>query len=202
MAILSSKPAPQTLIKILGIDQSLNSTGKCLHTIKTYEGATRSQYKYWIIPSKMTEKMRKFSNKYITISPYEKQVGEDYTSKEMAKTHNIYDICNIIKEIIKKDKPNVICMEGISYGSIGGASVIDLAGLNYCIRMLAIEYGITLQLVSPKTLKKLATGNAGALKDEMVWAWKECDPHMKDIQDIKVDDLADAFFLSKSYNVH
>jgi len=31
----------------------------------------------------------------------------------------------------------------------------------------------------------------------MVWAWKKCDYNIKDINDIKVDDLADAFFLSK-----
>jgi hypothetical protein len=43
----------------------------------------------------------------------------------------------------------------------------------------------------------MATGNGGATKDEMVWAWKKCDYNIKDINDIKVDDLADAFFLSK-----
>ena len=183
--------------KILGIDQSLNSTGVCLHTIAINSTKESHKYKYWIIPSKMTEKMKKFSHKYISLLPYEKQIGEDYTSKETAKTHNIYDICKTIESIIKKEKPNMICMEGISYGSVGGASVIDLAGLNYCIRMLAIEYGIILQLVPPKTLKKIATGNAGALKDEMIWAWQQCDPNIKNVKDIKVDDLADAYFLSR-----
>ena len=48
-------------------------------------------------------------------------------------------------------------------------------------------------------LKKRATGNGGADKDEMVWAWRQCDPKIKDVTDIKVDDLADAFFLSQSY---
>ena len=178
-------------MKILGIDQSINSTGICLK-----DG---DDYRYWLIPSKMTRSMEKFSNRYISVIPYNKQSGNDYITKEIAKTFNIYKICDIIRSIVSAEKPDVICIEGISYGSVGGASVIDLAGLNYCIRMISIGSNIALNIVSPKTLKKEATGNAGALKEEMVWAWKECDMNIKDVKGIKIDDLADAYFLSRCY---
>ena len=91
-------------------------------------------------------------------------------------------------------------MEGISYGSAGSASLVDLAGLNYCIRMTAIRRGIPFHIVSPMSLKKEATGNGGADKDEMVWAWKQCDSNISKITEIKIDDLADAFFLSKCWD--
>lgn len=192
-----------TIEKTLGIDQSFNCTGVCLHTVETkYSGEKEREihsYQYWLIPSSKvyTKKMAKFANPWITIEPYEKMIGEDYVGKEVAKTMNICTICSIIESIIQIEKPNSIVMEGISYGSRGSAALVDLAGLNYCIRMIAIRRGLNVVIVSPTTLKHIATGNGGAEKEEMVWAWKQCDKNIADINDIKIDDLADAFFLSK-----
>ena len=187
--------------RILGIDQSMNSTGICLHTIETIHTGKKTQvfhsYKYWIIASKMTKVMQKFENPWVTIFGYNKRIGDDYESKEAAKTLNIFDICEIIDSIFQTEKVKCICMEGISYGSAGSASLVDLAGLNYCIRMTALRRGIPFHIVSPMSLKKEATGNGGADKDEMVWAWKQCDSNISKITEIKIDDLADAFFLSK-----
>lgn len=182
-------------MKILGIDQSMNCTGVCLHTIN----GDKHTYKYWmIIPvQKMTKKLAAFKHSKISIISYEKQKGNDYVSNEMAKTSNIYAIVFAIREIMKMTKPDLICMEGISYGSVGSASLADLAGLNYGIRMGAIDKKVDINIVSPTDLKKRATGNGGAEKEEMVWAWRQCDPKIKDVTDIKVDDLADAFFLSQ-----
>ena len=190
--------------KILGIDQSLNSTGVCLLTEETFlnDGkiVVKRKYNYWIIASKMTKKMEQFRYKNINIIGYNKRVGEDYESKEAAKTLNIFDICSVIDSIIKKYKPDCICMEGISYGNVGSASLVDLAGLNYCIRMVALNRGLAFHIISPTQLKKEATGNGGAEKEEMVWAWKQCDPTIKDVAEIKIDDLADAFFLATTIN--
>ena len=187
--------------KVLGVDQSLNCTGVCLHTIKTTYGKNyneeKHEYKYWMIPSKPTKKMLAFKHPCLIIEPYNRKTGTDYISKEIAKSFNIYDICDILSTIIVTEKPDALCIEGIAYGNTGSASLVDLAGLNYCIRMLSIRYGLELMIASPTSLKKMATGNGGATKDEMVWAWKKCDYNIKDINDIKVDDLADAFFLSK-----
>lgn len=193
-----------TVEKILGVDQSINSTGVCLHTIETDHSGKKPveyhSYQYWIIASKLTKKMQAFNNPWVTIDGYTKQTGDDYVSKEIAKTMNIYAICDIIEKIIQVEKPDILSMEGISYGSVGSASLVDLAGLNYCIRMMAINRGMIINIVSPTQLKKEATGNGGAEKEEMVWAWKQCDPNIVKITDIKIDDLADAFFLSKCIN--
>lgn len=191
-----------TVEKILGVDQSINCTGICLHTIETNQSGKKPveyhSYQYWLIPSnkKYTKKMASFSNPWITIKPYNKHEGEDYVSKEIAKTSNIYDICDIIEKIIQVEKPDSLVMEGISYGSRGSAALVDLAGLNYCIRMMAIRRGLGLNIVSPTSLKMRATGNGGAEKDEMIWAWKQCDKNIANVTEIKIDDLADAFFLS------
>lgn len=196
-----------TVEKILGVDQSINCTGICLHTIETNQSGKKPveyhSYQYWLIPSskKCTKKMMAFKNPWITIEPYTKHEGEDYVSKEIAKTSNIYDICDIIEKIIQVEKPDILSMEGISYGSAGSASLVDLAGLNYCIRMMAIRRGLMINIVSPTQLKKEATGNGGAEKEEMVWAWKQCDLNIAKVSDIKIDDLADAFFLSKCVNI-
>lgn len=191
-----------TVEKVLGVDQSINCTGVCLHTIETDHSGKKPQefhsYQYWLIPAntKYTKKMAAFSNPWITIDPYKKMEGEDYSGKEAAKTMNIYAICDIIESIIQTEKPDTLVMEGISYGSRGSASLVDLAGLNYCIRMMAIRRGLGMVIVSPTSLKTRATGNGGAEKEEMVWAWKQCDPNIANVKEIKIDDLADAFFLS------
>lgn len=192
-----------TVEKILGVDQSINCTGVCLHTIETDHSGDKPHeyhsYQYWLIPAnnKCTKKMLAFSNPWITIDPYKKMDGEDYVSKEVAKTMNIYAICDIIESIIQTEKPDTLVMEGISYGSRGSAALVDLAGLNYCIRMMAIRRGLGIAIVSPTSLKMRATGNGGAEKEEMIWAWKQCDTNIADVKEIKIDDLADAFFLSK-----
>ena len=128
-----------------------------------------------------------------------------YSDKEYVKSENIYKITGVIGEILdkhmsgkRKKPPEVIVnMEGISYGSTGSAALADLSGLNFAIRMLMMERGIKFRIVSPISLKLFATNNTGASKEEMSWAWKLLDPEMKDIDKIKIDDLADAYFLCR-----
>ena len=54
-------------------------------------------------------------------------------------------------------------------------------------------------VVSPSQNKKFATGNGSADKDLMVYSWLNIEKHVKNIKEIKIDDLADAFFLSNYY---
>ena len=51
-------------------------------------------------------------------------------------------------------------------------------------------------IVSPTQNKKFATGNGSADKDLMVFSWKKIEKCISDITEIKIDDLADAYFLS------
>lgn len=187
---------------LMGVDQSINSTGVCIYTIRQCSkgGPEIRTYYYNIVPETgMKKKMKELQHPNFEFLTYHKQTGDDYESKELAKTHNITEICVHIENLVRQWAPTALIMEGISYGSVGSASLIDLAGLNFCIRMIAIKHKVQVRLASPMTVKKMATGNGGADKSEMVWAWKQCDSTIQDIEGIKVDDVADAYFLARVY---
>ena len=65
------------------------------------------------------------------------------------------------------------------------------------VRYMLTSLGIPFTIISPTSNKKNATGNGNADKDMMIDAWRRLDHSISDIQDIKIDDLADAFFLSQ-----
>ena len=182
-------------MKIIGLDLSINSTGICI-----YKKSEQNSYnKYLIISGKDTKKLREFSHEKITIEIYDKKdvsKAIDYSSKESVKSYNIYSIAKCIERVIKKEKPDLCVIEGVSYRSSG--AVADLAGLNYMVRYILEENHIAFKILSPMQNKKLATGNGGADKDLMIDAWKRLDKDIYDIESIKIDDLADAFFLAHS----
>lgn len=185
----------------IGIDPSLNSTGICVNV--------NGKCKYYIITSKMTKKMSAFKSEYIQYLPYDKQDTNkklnEYAVIEYNKAQNIYNICDRIRTIIKAnvewhagDNLNncEIFMEGVSYGSIGSAALVDLSGLNFAIRNVLLDLGVKFTIVSPSQNKKFATGNGAADKELMIYSWLKVEKHLKDITEIKIDDLADAYFLS------
>lgn len=179
----------------IGIDPSLNSTGVCVNI--------DGHCKYYIITSKMTKKMKEFSNEFISYIPYNKQDTNkklnNYKTIEQNKSANIYNIVERVKEIITPYPEAEIFMEGISYGSIGSAAIADLSGLNFALRMIFIDNGNDFTIVSPNQNKKFATGNGAAEKEQMIYTWLMVEKHLKDIKEIKIDDLADAYFLSNYY---
>jgi len=177
----------------IGIDPSINSTGVCINTGKTF--------KYIIVTGKLSKKQLSFQHKYIKFLDYGKQPLKnlEYSDREFLKSENIYNIISSLRFVLKpyKNKEVQVNMEGISYGSTGSAALADLSGLNFSIRMLLLEMGIRFTIIPPITLKIFATNNAGASKEEMIWAWKLLNPEISNISDIKIDDLADAYFLSR-----
>ena len=182
---ITNPPAKTTII---GIDPSINSTGICVNK--------NNKNVYYNIVSKRTKKLEKFNSKYINILFYEKNTDKslNYNEKEVEKAKNILYICNFIKKIIKKHKPTVVIMEGLSYGSNGQLG--DLGGLNFSIRMVLLEMGVRFVIVPPTTWKKQQLGIAGAEKDIIVKAWKNIDKNIANIDEIKLDDLADSYFLA------
>lgn len=173
----------------IGLDLSINSTGVCVNK--------DGKCSYYIITSKMTKKMQNFEHKYVKYILYNKQeVDGEYSEKETIKTNNINNIVLEIEKIIKKYKPDQVKIEGISFGSTGSAALIDLSGLNYMIRKMLIDNGVSFVIISPSQNKKFATGNGSAEKDVMIDAWKRLDKNIQDITEVKIDDLADAYFLS------
>ncbi len=175
----------------IGIDQSINSTGVAVND--------NGRFMYYIIAGHLTKKMEKFSHEYVHIINYHKETGkhDNYIDNERQKTNNIYNICNKIEQLIIKYNPDEIHMEGISYGSVGSAALADLAGLNFSIRMMVRRLGKDIQIVSPMSVKKFAIANGKADKATMVKAWKIIDKNISDITGIKIDDLADAFFIAQ-----
>lgn len=177
---------------IVGIDPSINCTGICV-----YNSVTMSHI-YYMIVSKCTKKMREFSNEYVHIIEYNKLESNkgEYSSKEYNKACNIYNICMIISDILQVHEPDLVQMEGVSYGSVGSAALVDLAGLNFAIRMILFKGDMQFNILAPTTIKKFAVGNGAAEKDVMIASWKKLDKNITNITDIKLDDLADSFFIA------
>jgi len=181
----------------IGLDLSINSTGVCVYDSDSHTSI------YYIIGSKFTHKaLDSAKPDNLILLPCEKlQVvqGEPYEKRENTKTHNIYKIVEQVRWIINKYKPEVVGIEGISFGSTGSAALIDLSGLNYMIRMMLMEAGVHyIYIISPTQNKKYATGNGQAEKDVMISAWQKCDSTSFKIPScIKIDDIADAYFLAR-----
>lgn len=176
----------------IGIDPSINCTGVCVHESDT------NSHKYYMIVGKTTKKMKEFKNDNVQIIEYGKynSQSKDYTIKEVDKTLNVYNICAIVKDIIYQHEPDLIQMEGISYGSKGSAALADLAGLNFALRLSILDTEVEFNIIAPTSVKKFAVGNGGVEKDVMVASWKKLDKNISDITDIKVDDLADSYFIA------
>lgn len=180
----------------MGIDPSINCTGICI-----YDDVNNTNY-YYMIVAKMTKKMQQFNNEHVKVISYDKQEysKDDYPTKEFKKSMNVHSICHYIKEIIQRHDPDLIQMEGISYGSRGSAALADLAGLSFAIRMAMIdESNLQFNIIAPTAVKKFAVGNGGAEKDVIIASWKKLDKNISSITEIKLDDLADSFFIAR-YN--
>jgi Holliday junction resolvasome RuvABC endonuclease subunit len=176
----------------VGIDPSINCTGVCVYD------DVNDTHKYYMIVGKTTKKMESFQHDHIDILNYHKletNKGE-YQDKEFNKSTNIYRICSLIEHILNVFDPDLVQMEGVSYGSLGSAALVDLAGLNFAIRMVLMEKNLEFNILAPTSVKKFAVGNGSAEKDVMIASWKKLDRNITNITDIKVDDLADSYFIS------
>ena len=109
---------------------------------------------------------------------------------------------NIIEELLQKFRKTstidsvTICMEGISYGSIHSAAVMDLAGLNYLIRDRLHHHTVigTLLVTPPAEVKRFYTGSGNANKQLMISTFKGSFP---DFDLPKIDDVCDSEGMAK-----
>lgn len=190
----------------IGIDPSINSTGM---TIRTDTGFCR----FFIIKGdKLTKKEKNAQlNNYeiFEYCLYQKENVKDTNNaheRELAKAHNLSTIAdtiyNIIEELLQKFRKTstidsvTICMEGISYGSIHSAAVMDLAGLNYLIRDRLHHHTVvgTLLVTPPAEIKRFYTGSGNANKQLMISTFKGSFP---DFDLPKLDDIADSDSMAK-----
>ena len=190
----------------IGIDPSINSTGM---TIRTDTGYCR----FFIIKGdKLTKKEKNAqldNSEIFEYCLYQKENVKDTNNaheRELAKAHNLSTIAdtiyNIIEELLQKFRKTstidsvTICMEGISYGSIHSAAVMDLAGLNYLIRDRLHHHTVvgTLLVTPPAEIKKFFTGDGTAKKLVIINCFKQLYPNFNLP---KMDDIADSYSMSK-----
>ena len=190
----------------IGIDPSINSTGM---TIRTDTGFCR----FFIIKGdKLTKKEKNAQSDNSEIFEYclyQKENVKDTNNaheRELAKAHNLSTIAdtiyNIIEEFLQKFRKTstidsvTICMEGISYGSIHSAAVMDLAGLNYLIRDRLHHHTVvgTLLVTPPAEIKRFYTGSGNANKQLMISTFKGSFP---DFDLPKIDDVCDSEGMAK-----
>ena len=190
----------------IGIDPSINSTGM---TIRTDTGFCR----FFIIKGdKLTKKEKNAQSNNSEIFEYclyQKENVKDTNNaheRELAKAHNLSTIAdtiyNIIEELLQQLRKTgtidsvTICMEGISYGSIHSAAVMDLAGLNYLIRDRLHHHTVvgTLLVTPPAEVKRFYTGSGNANKQLMISTFKGSFP---DFDLPKIDDVCDSEGMAK-----
>lgn len=190
----------------IGIDPSINSTGMA---IRTDTGFCR----FFIIKGdKLTKKEKNAQlNNYeiFEYCLYQKENVKDTNNaheRELAKAHNLSTIAdtiyNIIEELLQQFRKTstidsvTICMEGISYGSIHSAAVMDLAGLNYLIRDRLHHHTVvgTLLVTPPAEVKRFYTGSGNANKQLMISTFKGSFP---DFDLPKIDDVCDSEGMAK-----
>ena len=190
----------------IGIDPSINSTGM---TIRTDTGFCR----FFIIKGdKLTKKEKNAQSNNSEIFEYclyQKENVKDTNNaheRELAKAHNLSTIAdtiyNIIEELLQQFRKTstidsvTICMEGISYGSIHSAAVMDLAGLNYLIRDRLHHHTVvgTLLITPPAEVKRFYTGSGNANKQLMISTFKGSFP---DFDLPKIDDVCDSEGMAK-----
>lgn len=184
----------------VGIDPSINSTGVCVsaldHTFNIY----------YILPSKMTKKAKTWTENvdWLKVEEYEKLPINDidiYYKKEFVKFGNLVVLAQtlscVLDIIMSQYDIDYVTMEGVSYGSVKGAALVDLSFLNAMLRLKLVEKGLKYYIVAPTEVKKFAVGNGSAEKSIIINSWQRLDPKTQQIPDyVKCDDLADAYFMA------
>jgi Holliday junction resolvasome RuvABC endonuclease subunit len=191
----------------VGVDPSINSTGLCVYSYTNGKGEVKDYYCIGANcsgskPSKETLEFYKTHG--IKFIDYGKNPDRpsDYTLREMVKTKNImnseYELSKVL-ESVSEEYGGIDCvvMEGVSYGSVSGSSIVDLAGLNFVYREAILSICSRLVIASPMEIKKFAVGNGGVDKDIMIKVWSKCEGVIvPEGCKAKIDDIADAYFMS------
>jgi Holliday junction resolvasome RuvABC endonuclease subunit len=126
---------------IVGIDQSLNSTG-----VVVLDAASGAPL---------------FSTA-VALN------GKKGTPKLFGAERLVY-VRNAVFNILREYPADFAVIEGYSFGS-RGSSIFDLGEIGGAIRILVHDLGIPFEVVPPKTLKKYMAGNGNATKEEMAEA--------------------------------
>ena len=117
--------------------------------------------------------------------------SECYKPKNKSGPDRLIEIRHKVSEVIDKYQPELICLEGYSFGSRGRA-VFQTGELGGLIRVLLHKTGIKWLEIPPSQVKKFATGAGNCGKDivlqQVYKRWG---------MEFKTSDEADAFVLAK-----
>lgn len=116
-----------------------------------------------------------------------------------------YDVAGSISKIALQYKPDSIMMEGLAFGATGNAAR-DLCGLQFVIATkLKYDLSFELNVVSPRTVKKLACGDGSAKKGNVL---EGLPPLVLSYflslgfrKTTGLTDLADAYWIAKSHDL-
>lgn len=180
---------------VIGIDPSLNNTGICIK----YED---DSYEYVLLSTNATNKFFKAVQEFkdIDLRMIRKETcasGPKSIRKSIFRqvntTENIYHIAHTAGEIISAIHPDYVVIEAPALAASG--YVADLMGLNHAIRLECYRRDIPCYPVPPTTVKLHSVGNGRATKEMMIGTWLRLFPQYKSLEGMKIDDLADAYFL-------
>ena len=112
-----------------------------------------------------------------------------------------WNISEEIKSFVLEFESPIVAIEGLAFAMSGNATR-DLAGLQFCIiSKLMFQCNINPIIVAPPTLKKFATGNGKASKDDMINMLPKATldyfkGNMKLNKSKGLTDITDAYFLA------
>lgn len=89
-------------------------------------------------------------------------------SKDELEIERIKKIAREVIKCIECDKPELIVIEGLSYGSKNTTSLCQLAKLNFSVEIYCYQTGYKYLMVAPGHLKKFITGTGIAKKELML----------------------------------
>jgi Holliday junction resolvasome RuvABC endonuclease subunit len=99
-------------------------------------------------------------------------------------------IRNVVRRFVIETRPQLVVMEDKLHSSFSAAPLGMVQGV---VRAELLDHGVQYVLISPKTLKKFATGNGNADKDDMIAAARRRAGMI-----FKDDNQCDAWFLRQA----
>lgn len=78
------------------------------------------------------------------------------------------DVMEKIDELVPDTNPQLVVIEGLAFMARNTSALVQLAGLNYLVRILLEEFKWPFVIVAPSTLKKFITGKGNGEKDLMM----------------------------------
>lgn len=187
--IMMMRIATMTTINYVGIDYSLTSPAVC---IMTGEKFTYENCKFHFIAQKKSQIMSTTN-----------LVGHDFFLKDWATPQVRYDaLSNIVTSNV--NSKSVIAIEDYSYAS-KGSSILQMAENCSVMKYNLYKTRNPFLLVSPKTIKKFATGNGNAGKELMYeYFVKDTGVELHDILETRgikntspTSDVVDSYFICK-----